>query len=249
MRDVPLTESLLASLAYSHGLIYDSMPRLFPLGWSLEVEVQFYILAPFIFLALFRGDHRTAPWRFLVLTLTAFVISFVAVNKLVPITSYSIASHIVYFAIGISLARYEEQVRRLFRVIGNYASLVIGFGAVIILFWLGTAEFSSVAMTIFQWALSLGSIFVLFGLAFQPATMFGKFCRIPIITYIGLACYSLYLVHMQVFHMATLMIGKYLPMSYFMVGAGFVLVMLAGLIAGGVFFTLVEKPFAEPIAS
>ncbi|MEO1189053.1 MAG: acyltransferase [Pseudomonadota bacterium] len=245
VEEVPYSESLIASLAYAHGIIFDSMPRLFPLGWSLEIEVQFYLLAPFIFLILFRGDGRTAPWRFVVLLATTFLITFVSINNLIPINKFTIASYIVYFALGIALARYEHPVQRIFSHIGSVSSAILGFGAVGILFWIGDADFGALLTTLIYWALSLGCAFVLFGLAFQPTTLFGKFCRIPIVTYIGLACYSLYLVHMQVFHVATLVLGKLAPMSYLAVGLGFALVMMAGLIAGGVFFALVEKPFAS----
>lgn len=245
VREVPYTESLMASLAYSHGIVFDSMPRLFPLGWSLEIEVQFYLLAPFIFLLFFRGEGRAAPWRYALLLAATFLITFVAINKLIPINKFTIASYIVYFAIGIALSRYEDRIQKLFAVIGSVPSAVLGFGAVGILFAIGNADFGALVYTLIYWALSLGCIVILFGLAFQPSTLFGKFCRIPIVTYIGLACYSLYLVHMQVFHIATLVLGKLTPMSYLAVTFGFVFVMIIGLIAGGIFFTLVEKPFAS----
>lgn len=245
VRDVPFGQSLAASLAYSHGLLFSSMPRLFPLGWSLEVEVQFYLFAPLVFLLFFRGASRSAPWRFAVLLITAFLISFAAVNKLIPVNSFTLASYAVYFAMGIALSRYEDQVQSAFAAIGSRASAVLGFGAVLILFWVGDTDFGPLLFTLIYWFFSLGSIFVLFGLAFQPTTVFGKFCRIPIITYIGLACYSLYLVHLQVFHIATFAVGKLLPMSYLLMVPGFVLIMLLGLLAGAAFFVLVEKPFAS----
>lgn len=245
VREVPYFQSLMGSLAYSHGIFFDSMPRLFPLGWSLEIEVQFYIIAPLIFLVFFRGDERAQPWRFALLMAATFLISFVAINKLIPINKFTIASYIVYFAVGITLARYEDKVQQAFAKIGSKTSALIGFGSVATLFWIGDAEFQPLAATLVYWALSLGCIVVLFGLAFQPETIFGKFCRIPVITYIGLACYSLYLVHMQVFHVATLTVASLIPMSYFALAVGFTLIMLIGLIAGGLFFALVEKPFAS----
>ncbi|MEL6857332.1 MAG: acyltransferase [Pseudomonadota bacterium] len=245
VKAVPYSESLFASLAYAHGIINDSMPRLFPLGWSLEIEVQFYLLAPFIFLLLFRGEDRAAPWRFALLLAATFVITFVSINKLIPINKFTIASYIVYFALGIALSRYENVVQRAFAKIGSLASGMLGLATVITLFWIGDAHFDPLIYTLYYWALSLGCVFVLFGLAFQPATLFGKFCRIPVVTYIGLACYSLYLVHMQVFHIATLAFSKIVPISYLSLGLGFCGIMIIGLIAGGLFFALVEKPFAS----
>lgn len=244
VRDVPLPVSLAASMLYSHGALFDSMPRLFPLGWSLEVEVQFYILAPLIFLTLFRGADRAAPWRFAALLVTCFCVSFLVINKIVPVNSFTVASYIIYFAVGITIARHEGAVRKAFSAIGSGASLILGFGTVIGLFWLGAAHFSPLVLTLVYWFLSLGTIVVLFGLAFQPDTLFGKFCRIPVVTYIGLACYSLYMVHLQVFHIAALVAGKFVPMSYATIGACFALIMVAGLVAGAVFFIFVEKPFA-----
>ena len=39
----------LASLAYVHGVVYHMTPILTVVAWSLEVEIQFYIIAPLLF--------------------------------------------------------------------------------------------------------------------------------------------------------------------------------------------------------
>lgn len=50
---VPLTDSFFASLAFVHGIIFDMPSRLNPPAWSLEVEVQFYLVVPFLMALLF----------------------------------------------------------------------------------------------------------------------------------------------------------------------------------------------------
>lgn len=243
--DVSLPASLAASLFYVHGAVFDTLPRLFALGWSLEVEVQFYALAPLIFLTFFRGDHRSAVWRFAAMLALFFAISFLAINKIVSVNAFTILSYIVYFGVGIALARHEKAWRRWFSALGSSASIVIGIACLVGMFWIGKANFEPLAMTLVYWFLSLGTIAVLFGLAFQSDTLFGRFCRMPFVTYIGLACYSLYLIHLQLFHIAALVLAEFLPMTYLTLFGGMMVIILAGLAAGYVFFVLVEKPFAS----
>ncbi|MDR3506741.1 MAG: acyltransferase [Caulobacteraceae bacterium] len=45
-----LLNHLLASLTYTHGLIYLDSSSIYPPAWSLEIEIQFYLLSP--------PDHR-----------------------------------------------------------------------------------------------------------------------------------------------------------------------------------------------
>ncbi len=44
-----LTPSWLASLIYSHNIIYHHTPLLTVVAWSLEIEIQFYVFAPLLF--------------------------------------------------------------------------------------------------------------------------------------------------------------------------------------------------------
>src|SRR5258708_4402411 len=46
----------LASLLYLHGTIYGSWPLVHPPSWSLEIEIQFYLLAPLLALFIFRRN-------------------------------------------------------------------------------------------------------------------------------------------------------------------------------------------------
>ena len=52
-------QHLLASAFYVHGLVYDTFSTINFVAWSLEVEIQFYLLMPFIAWLFFRGDR---PW-------------------------------------------------------------------------------------------------------------------------------------------------------------------------------------------
>src|SRR5689334_17493534 len=45
-----LLPHLLASIVYQHTLLFHSFSWVMPVAWSLEVEVQFYVLAPLFFL-------------------------------------------------------------------------------------------------------------------------------------------------------------------------------------------------------
>jgi peptidoglycan/LPS O-acetylase OafA/YrhL len=56
-----LWPNLLASLVYQHNLIFGEMSPINPVTWSLEIEVQFYMLAPA--LAVRRSSLSCWPCR------------------------------------------------------------------------------------------------------------------------------------------------------------------------------------------
>jgi peptidoglycan/LPS O-acetylase OafA/YrhL len=55
-----ITTSLLASLFYLHGLLFSGPPKLNPPDWSLEIELQFYLVAPALIFAYLSLRHRPA---------------------------------------------------------------------------------------------------------------------------------------------------------------------------------------------
>jgi peptidoglycan/LPS O-acetylase OafA/YrhL len=61
---------LLASAGYLHGAIYHSFSTVLPVAWSLEVEVQFYLLAPALCLV-FLITNRYIRWLIMVVIISA----------------------------------------------------------------------------------------------------------------------------------------------------------------------------------
>lgn len=93
---------LLASLTYLHSAIYHAPSEVLVVAWSLEVEVQFYILAP---LACFIFCIRSAWLRRLILC-SAIVFLSAAYGVAKPIQGLFLNSQASYFLTGLLLADY-----------------------------------------------------------------------------------------------------------------------------------------------
>jgi peptidoglycan/LPS O-acetylase OafA/YrhL len=57
---ISLETSLAASLVYMHGILLGAAPKLNPPAWSLEIEIQFYIPASLVLLAVLKLRHLAA---------------------------------------------------------------------------------------------------------------------------------------------------------------------------------------------
>jgi peptidoglycan/LPS O-acetylase OafA/YrhL len=105
------TASFLASVFYLHGIVFNEMPRLFPGGWSLEVEVQFYVLAPAIFaLFYFVGTVR----RRLIVGVVVLVVAF-AIARYFDLSlgtagphRYTLIRYFFYFWLGTLIAEINH---------------------------------------------------------------------------------------------------------------------------------------------
>jgi peptidoglycan/LPS O-acetylase OafA/YrhL len=97
-----LMTSLIASLLYSHQLVLNCPSRINVVAWSLEVEIQFYLLAPFLgrLLLVLR------PWTRRI-GLAAAATAFVYITGSWRMPSFldnALPFHIQYFLVGILLA-------------------------------------------------------------------------------------------------------------------------------------------------
>lgn len=90
---------LLASIAYIHYPVFHSYSVINSVAWSLEIEVQFYILAPFI-ASIFM--IRSAPVRRL--TLTGLIVAAGTLQIAADISKGTLAGEIQYFLGGLLLA-------------------------------------------------------------------------------------------------------------------------------------------------
>jgi peptidoglycan/LPS O-acetylase OafA/YrhL len=95
-----LLPSFLASLIYSHNLIFHHVPLLTVVAWSLEVEIQFYVLAPFLFKILYF------PATYLRILLTGLIVLFVTLQHFYPPLFLSLYGNVQHFLIGILIADF-----------------------------------------------------------------------------------------------------------------------------------------------
>lgn len=178
--------SYLFSIFYVHTLFYDGLPLLNVVAWSLEVEIQFYILMPF--LALIFKIHNKTYRRMLIVYLIFSSLVFAWINFF---NFKSILNYLHYFLIGMLLADY---------------SLYKGIGKKNIKFavFLSTISFISIwgieiiiknykSHKLFLETLQMLSIFLFYYIAIINKSI--KFLKVPIITTIGGMCYTIYLVH------------------------------------------------------
>lgn len=180
-----------ASLLYMHSIIYGSWSYLNPPVWTLEIEVQFYILAPFLAMFFFKiRDHLLR--RFI---LVAFIGTIMIVQQVTGVLhgdlNLTILGHLQYFILGFLLAD-------IFLV--NWKS---GISKKPIFNWVGIGGF---VLVIFSWSwdfyflnrvMFCAALLLVTYSAFR-STWLNRFLTLPWITAIGGMCYTIYLVHLPI---------------------------------------------------
>ncbi|MCW2272552.1 acyltransferase family protein [Rhodoblastus acidophilus] len=244
-----LTVSLLGSVVYAHGLLWGTSPRLFPPGWSLEIEVQFYLLAPVLFFSYFR---LRGWWRRLcggALLALGVLLSLYTPHRLGGVYVFdSILRFFHFFWLGILLADGRETIaaamRRLPRTLvgaAGFLALAVFIAAPAPLDNPSTA--GSLAGALALRGLALLATTTMFACVFAP-TSFHEFCANPWISLIGGACYSIYLTHLQTIQFLTSQIAKHAAGSpvaaVALFGAGEMLVVL---VVGLAYYAVIERTF------
>lgn len=238
--DLSLWKNLLAGLVYQHSSITGEANVLFMPAWSLEVEVQFYVLTP-----LLTWVFAIRPQALRRATLVAALVGAAALSAVVPpsVSRYhlSVLGNFQYFFAGYLLADlfivdWKEQLTRSSR----WDLVTIGGWPLLVLLFLSGG-----------WAAHVLSPLLV--LALYVAALRGKVTSWavsrPAITAIGGMCYTIYLVHSFVLGAMSRVAQPLLP-----AGAAFAtrwLVYLAValpavLLVSAIYFVVVERPCMNP---
>lgn len=229
---------LFASLTYTHNIIYGTHSPIYPAAWSLEIEFQFYVLAPLVYSFLFSLSMVARR-----LTMVAAIVAFSALPSVVPGLPDTIIYYAHYFLTGALLADLFVN-SRLSSGRRQYRSdllAVIGFG--LLLFTFDKLDTSWLAQA--GYALAIGTLFVS---AFNSC-VFRGFLTMPAIYLIGGMCYSIYLLHGRVITgiYAYVLQGLNLTGDYLIDHTILNLTMIPiALLVAAAFFLLVERPAMDP---
>ena len=232
-----LWPNLLASLVYQHNLIFGAMSPINPVTWSLEIEVQFYMLAPALAVVFSIGNALVRRAG-----LFAFMLAVPLVRSFFPPemeASYnSLLWHMEYFAAGFLLADlylvdWRESPRR--TLWWDLASL-LGW-PVLLAAMLGQRV---------PYAFAPLMLLVCAG-AFRGTVSSWLFSR-PLLTVTGGMCYSIYLIHFRLLWATGRFATRFLWGSSFL--ARFAIEALITipvlLVVSLIFFVLLERPCMNP---
>jgi len=225
---------LAASLVYLHNLIYGSQSTVLGVAWSLEIEVQFYLLVPLLTLVFAIRSLRLRRSVLIGLTLATLAAQTMFVPHH-PRVALSILAYLQFFLIGFLIAdlflnNWKNSPRRTF-----YWDLIALAGWPLLFFALQSK-------TLTHW-LFPALVFTLYCAAFRGRWINRFLCN-PWITAVGGMCYSIYLIHYEVISAVgrfTKTLGTHLPNPVYLI-VQFLLVGGAIVLVCGLYFMVLEKP-------
>ncbi|CDO59088.1 putative transmembrane acyltransferase [Candidatus Phaeomarinobacter ectocarpi] len=229
-------DNLIASLLYSHNIVYGTGSTIYLAAWSLEVEFQFYVLAPLIFTGLFalgQGARRVT------------MLACILIWSWAPQTLHgwewpdTILTYAHYFIAGVLLADVYVSGQLFFGGKSRWFDFLALASFVLILFVFGQIDRNPAAQL--GYVAGYAGLFV----ASFRSLGFRRFVTWVPVVIIGGMCYSIYLLHGRVMTFVTVYLvngvklsGSYAVDQLIMI----VLLVPLCLAVSAVFFVLIERP-------
>jgi peptidoglycan/LPS O-acetylase OafA/YrhL len=219
-----------ASAVYLHNIIYNNSSSVLGVAWSLEVEVQFYLLAPFFCFIYLVKNRVIRRFLLILLILISGVYAYYSLWQLPTM----LTQFLCYFFSGMLLADLYSAGHQL--KLNNRIGMIAG--SVILL---GLPFINSVH-SLWFFLLKLFLMIAVFYLVLFNAGL-KKLMSRQLITIIGGMCYSIYLLHLLIMSGVSKGILE-LPLLNGVMGVVIyaVLLIAAVLIFSAIFYRFIEQP-------
>jgi peptidoglycan/LPS O-acetylase OafA/YrhL len=227
--------SYFSSIFYSHNYIFNKFPLLNSVAWSLEVEVQFYILAPILaYLFIIKSQYFRRAVIIILIILTS------AIDLFHTFKFISLISYLEYFLLGFLLV--DLYVSKAILLKKTKYDSIICLILICIIFILPKDAFMHRDQTLFDGLIKLSAIFLLYYYVLFNGAL--KFLTWRLITNIGGMCYSIYLLHYPILRSVGIPLVKFQISDYSFVNILIysIILIICVMLISSIFFILIERP-------
>jgi peptidoglycan/LPS O-acetylase OafA/YrhL len=230
---------LIASVFYVHNIAFGIASRIEAASWSLEIEIQFYCLAPFL------TQIYRIPQAWLRRGLLISMIAGAAPLQRAFLPGWygpdnagafilSILSCIQFFLVGLLVA--DLYVDGWERIQQTWLWDLVCVPLWILMFWLQPHSFRFLAGLILP---------IVFVGAFKGRVV-PTILRNPVITTVGGMCYSIYLTHRTTVFAMQAILARFHLHFFTWLAASLLVVAPASIAVGAIYFRLIERPCMDP---
>ena len=230
----------LASITYTHWFFFGEYSTINPVAWSLEIEIQFYLLAPFLATAYFSFQNKTKRR----IGLVAFIMGYILIEGYCGWLHFpmkaTLLGRLPNFLIGFLIADfYIYDWKNAPSVSRSIKWDVIAAFALFTMFYTWTEEV--LKTLIFNFALAL-----LFISAFK-SRFFSAFLSKRNIAATGGMCYTIYLVHLPLLEAWSNLTAKWTLTHIYAVTLLWQSMVILPIVwfISALFYILTEKPFMK----
>ena len=222
----------MASAFYMHNIIYDAWSTINPVAWSLEIEIQFYLLVPLL-VQVFRIKNVAIRRGIIIFSIVIFVFLQETIDLRYYNLNLSIVNYAQYFMCGLLVADLS-----LSRALGKYPTIIYDILATLfipLMFYVSTNK---------TWFII--AIFLVF-----VGVLGGKYVKamfqIKLLTIIGGMCYTIYLVHYPLYHLLIkitnrLLVGDNILLD---ISTHYMLHISIIIMGSAIMYVFIEKPFMD----
>jgi peptidoglycan/LPS O-acetylase OafA/YrhL len=231
---------LIASILYVHNVVFGIASRIEAVSWTLEIEAQFYCLAPILTLIY----KMPRPWLRRALLICAIAGATPLQRAFLPGFSgfqnsgafnLSILAVIQFFLVGLLVA--DLYVDGWNRIPITWGWDLLSIPLWLLMFWLRPLPFRFLGPLILP---------ILFVGAFK-GIFIPRILRDPVISAIGGMCYSIYLTHRTTILVVQLLLAHFHLHFLIWLAISLILVAPASIAVGAVYFRLIERPCMDPL--
>lgn len=221
-----------ASLFYVHNVVYGGGSIINTVAWSLEIELQFYVLAPLLFYVYRKGKLESV--FILLVCIVFFCISTVFMAE----QHRTLLSHGQFFVLGALMHVVGGSVRESIFNRGWYDAVLFG------LLMMGVLSVDVSYYSVWGNLFKLFSMFLLFNYALCSRAV-KRFLSLKVLYVTGGMCYSIYLIHYPLLSSLSKFWGGYASNASFWIFLPFAGVVVFFFSAG--LYLLLEKPCMNPL--